>query len=229
MENSPNRFSRFLRLGFWALVLCSILAIVLLVMEWDRFVHTLPGGGGNFQAARIVILVFVNFLFTIVLVTIGLLYLWGRLAKSLPELHGWQAQRCSWRGRVERLHRLRGRTVQRDCPRGRFKRVSRLSRGDIQRCYWVKLVHKLRGRKAQPRRRRKHALGLHRLRGRAVQHWRGGSLLRMLCWLLYASRATGSGAADAVRHLPGSRSGRSEQSLRRLDVRGERRPQLFVH
>jgi esterase/lipase len=93
MENSPNRISRFLRLAFWALVLCSILAIVLLVMEWDQFVHTLPGGGGNFQAVRIVILVFVNFLFTIVLVTIGLLYLWVRLAKSLPELHGWHLQR----------------------------------------------------------------------------------------------------------------------------------------
>ena len=93
MENSPNRISRFLRLAFWALVLCSILAIVLLVMEWDQFVHTLPGGGGNFQAVRIVILVFVNFLFTIVLVTIGLLYLRGRLAKSLPDLQGWHLQR----------------------------------------------------------------------------------------------------------------------------------------
>ena len=93
MEKSPNRISMILRFAFWLLVFCSIFAIVLLVIEWNRFVQTMPDHGWNIQGVQLFILVFVNFLFTIVLVTIGLLYLWVRLAKSLPDLQGWHLQR----------------------------------------------------------------------------------------------------------------------------------------
>ena len=93
MDESPKRLTTILRLAFWVLVCCAIFAVFALFFEWYRFAQTMPDRGWNFRVVRIFGLVFVNFLFAIVLLAIGLLYLWVRLSKSIPDLQGWHLQR----------------------------------------------------------------------------------------------------------------------------------------
>ncbi len=92
MEPSPKRFSIILRIAFWLFVGCAMLSLFALVMEWYRFAQTMPDRGWNLQIFRIFGLAFVNLIFTVILATMGLLYLWVRLAKSLPDLQGWHLQ-----------------------------------------------------------------------------------------------------------------------------------------
>jgi alpha-beta hydrolase superfamily lysophospholipase len=93
MDDSPKRVSTLLRVAVWLFVFCAAMAAVWLFYESFLYVNKMPGEGWDFPALRIAGLVVVNLLFTVVLVTFGLLYLWVRMARSLPDLQGWHIDR----------------------------------------------------------------------------------------------------------------------------------------
>ena len=93
MTDVVKRRSKLLRIGLWVLVVGAALGAVLLVFESYSYAQTMPDKGWNVRVFRIIGLIVVNLVFTAVLVAIGILYLWVRVASSLPDLQGWHTQK----------------------------------------------------------------------------------------------------------------------------------------
>jgi alpha-beta hydrolase superfamily lysophospholipase len=93
MKNSVARSSLLLRIGLWLLLAGAVLAAGSLVLESYTYARSMPDRGWNFQPYRIAGLIIANLVFTILLTSIGMLYLWGRLAGSLPDLQGWHLEK----------------------------------------------------------------------------------------------------------------------------------------
>ncbi len=75
------------------LLTCAALALFWLASECYKFAQSMPDHGWNTQVLRIVALLIANLIFTGIVATIGLLFLWVRLARSLPDLQGWHLQK----------------------------------------------------------------------------------------------------------------------------------------
>ena len=93
MHPSVDARATFLRIGWWLFLACATGAALWLVWETWLYLRVTPDKGWNLQVARIAGLVFLNLLFTAGLAIMATLYLWGRMATSLPELKGWHLQR----------------------------------------------------------------------------------------------------------------------------------------
>ncbi len=93
MKNSVSRLSILLRFCLWLVILLAVVSAVWLVVESYRYAQTMPDRGWNFHVLRIVGLVGVNLVFSAVLAIIGALYLWVRVAGSLPDLQGWHLEK----------------------------------------------------------------------------------------------------------------------------------------
>ena len=72
---------------------CAALAPLWLASECYSFAKSMPDHGWNFQVLRIIALLIANLIFTAIIATLGLLFLWVRLARSLPDLQGWHLQK----------------------------------------------------------------------------------------------------------------------------------------
>lgn len=93
MNNSVTKRSMLLRAATWVFVMFAIITAVWLVAECYDYLHSMPDQGWNLHVARIIGLLITNFLFTIIIAAMVLLYLWVRFAGSLPDLQGWHTQR----------------------------------------------------------------------------------------------------------------------------------------
>ncbi len=82
-----------LRIGWWFLVACAAATALWLVSEGLRAAQDLPDQGWNLRSVGIVGLVLVNLLFTCFFAIVGFVYLWGRMANSLPDLQRWHLER----------------------------------------------------------------------------------------------------------------------------------------
>lgn len=89
MNDSVRKRSLLLRIAVWLVVVCAVVAPIWLGFEFYQYVQSIPGKGWDFRIARIVGLLFANSIFTAVVAVLGLLFLWVRLAASLPDLQGW--------------------------------------------------------------------------------------------------------------------------------------------
>jgi esterase/lipase len=92
MDIPVSRRPKLIRFALWLLVVCAVLAALGLIYESARFASSMPDRGWNFQILRLVGLVGANLLFTAVLAVAAVLYLWVRIASSLPALRGWHIQ-----------------------------------------------------------------------------------------------------------------------------------------
>jgi alpha-beta hydrolase superfamily lysophospholipase len=92
MDISVSRRPKLIRFALWLLVVCAVLAAIGLIYESARFARSMPDRGWNFQILRLVGLVGANLIFTAVLAVAAVLYLWVRIASSLPALRGWHIQ-----------------------------------------------------------------------------------------------------------------------------------------
>lgn len=93
MNNAVAKKSILLRVGIWILLACAALAPVWLVYECYLYVQSIPDRGWDAQVLRIIALLILNIAFTAVVAAIGLLFLWVRMASSLPDLRGWHLQK----------------------------------------------------------------------------------------------------------------------------------------
>ena len=93
MNNSVTKWPTILRLVISFLVICAVLAPIWLICECYEYSQSVPNQGFDFQIARIVALFVANLMLTAAIACMALLYLWVRLAKSLPDLQGWHLQR----------------------------------------------------------------------------------------------------------------------------------------
>lgn len=93
MSSPITRYSRLIRVAVWLLVLCAVLASASLIYEAYQYVQAMPDRGWNARVFRLVGLVAANLIFTAVLAILAVLYLWGRVASSLPDLQGWHLQK----------------------------------------------------------------------------------------------------------------------------------------
>jgi alpha-beta hydrolase superfamily lysophospholipase len=93
MNNSVTKRSKLLRLATWLLVICAVIAPVWLSFECYSYVQSMPDRGWDFQVGRIVVLLVASLIFTVIIAIMVILYLWVRLAKSLPDLQGWHLQK----------------------------------------------------------------------------------------------------------------------------------------
>ena len=53
----------------------------------------MPDHGWNFQIGRIIALFLLCLILTAIIAIMAILFLWVRLAKSLPDLQGWHSQK----------------------------------------------------------------------------------------------------------------------------------------
>jgi alpha-beta hydrolase superfamily lysophospholipase len=83
------------------LVAIAAWAAFSLIIEWYHFTQSMPDQGWNLQVARLVGLVFLNFVFTAVLAIVFALFLWVRLAGNLPDLQGWHLHKPESEFRAE--------------------------------------------------------------------------------------------------------------------------------
>ncbi len=93
MNNSVSKTSKLIRCAIWILVICAAVAPIWLAIECYNIARSLPDHGWNFHVARVLVLLVANFIFTALIAIITLLFLWVRLAKSLPDLQGWHLQK----------------------------------------------------------------------------------------------------------------------------------------
>ena len=93
MQSSVDTCSTLLRFAWWTFVGCAGLAAAWLLAETWWFLQTLPDPGWNLQALRIIGLVIVNLIFSCTLAVTAALYLWAKVATSLPDLQGWHIDR----------------------------------------------------------------------------------------------------------------------------------------
>jgi alpha-beta hydrolase superfamily lysophospholipase len=93
MNNSITKRSILLRLVIWTALLCAIAAPIWLSFECYRYFQSMPGGVWDLRVARIGGLLIANLIFTAVVAIMLILYLWVRMAKSLPDLQGWHLER----------------------------------------------------------------------------------------------------------------------------------------
>lgn len=93
MISTVDLRARLLRVAWWLFVFCAALAGLWLIVEAWRFAQVLPNHGWNFQFARIVVLVCLNFVLTALLASAAALYFWARKANALPDLRGWHLER----------------------------------------------------------------------------------------------------------------------------------------
>jgi alpha-beta hydrolase superfamily lysophospholipase len=93
MKNSVTKRSMLLRLATWVIVLLAVVTAVWLIAECYNYLQSTPDRGWNFQVARIIGLLVTNLIFTVIIVSMVLLYLWVRMAESLPDLQGWHLDR----------------------------------------------------------------------------------------------------------------------------------------
>ena len=93
MKNATARRTILIRFLLGLLVLLFFLAAAALLFEGYRISRVMPGKGWNSQAARLIVLVLVNLVFSAVLVAAVLLLLWVRAARALPDLRGWHLEK----------------------------------------------------------------------------------------------------------------------------------------
>lgn len=93
MNNAVTQKSIVLRVAIWILLACAALAPVWLVYECYHYVQSNPDRGWDSRVLRIIALLILNIAFTAVVASIGLLFLWVRMAGSLPDLQGWHLQK----------------------------------------------------------------------------------------------------------------------------------------
>lgn len=89
MEPTVQQKSKLLRFAFWIVVALATLTVFGLISEWISLTRQVPGSRWSMPVLRIAILGFINLLFTVGLAVAGALYLWARMAHSLPDLNGW--------------------------------------------------------------------------------------------------------------------------------------------
>jgi alpha-beta hydrolase superfamily lysophospholipase len=92
-NNAVTKKSMLFRLLIWLLLICAALAPFWLAYECYLYVQSVPDRGWDLHVLRIIALLILNLVFTAVVATIGLLFLWVRLARSLPDLQGWHLQK----------------------------------------------------------------------------------------------------------------------------------------
>lgn len=92
-SDTVTKRSKLLRLAMGLLLIGAALAPVWLTYEWYDFAKSMPDRGWNFQVYRIIGLVVANLIFTAILAIMAILFLWVRLANSLPDLQGWHLQK----------------------------------------------------------------------------------------------------------------------------------------
>ena len=90
MASTVKQKSTLLRLATWSLVVVAIVMAAWLVYELYEYLPTLVD---RTRGYRLIGLVVTNLVFTAMLVVIGLLFLWVRMARSLPDLQGWHIQK----------------------------------------------------------------------------------------------------------------------------------------
>ncbi len=93
MSQTVKQRSLLIRFALWAVLILSALALVGLISEWINFIRSMPGDRWRYPVIRLVLLGIANLIFTAVLASIGALYLWVRMARSLPDLKGWHVQK----------------------------------------------------------------------------------------------------------------------------------------
>ncbi len=85
--------SRWLRIALWLAVILGVLAVLGLVFEWINFTRGMHDRRWNARVIRLVLLGVANLVFTAFLASIVVVYLWARMARSLPDLQGWHIQK----------------------------------------------------------------------------------------------------------------------------------------
>lgn len=89
MENAVSRRSILLRVALGLLIAGAGVAAVWLVVDGYTYASSRPGRGWDLRLLRLTGIVLVNFIFSLILGGIGLLFAWVRLSNALPELKGW--------------------------------------------------------------------------------------------------------------------------------------------
>ena len=89
MGQTVQQRSRLLRVAVWGVVFLAALAAVGLVLEWINVTRGMPGH----RVIRLVLWGAANLIFTGCLAAIAALYLWARMARSLPDLMPWHVQK----------------------------------------------------------------------------------------------------------------------------------------
>lgn len=92
MEISVSQRPKLIRFALLLLIVCAVLAAIGLIYESSIFARSMPDRGWNFRVLRLIGLVSANLVFTAVLAVAAVLYLWVRIARSLPALRGWHLQ-----------------------------------------------------------------------------------------------------------------------------------------
>lgn len=91
MTNQTQRRTNIMRIGLAVFLGCAVLAAASLLLEFARFSPTLWGHWDR-GVVRLLVLVLLNLIFSSILAFIGLLTLWVRVSKNLPDLCGWHLQ-----------------------------------------------------------------------------------------------------------------------------------------
>ena len=92
MGQTVRRRSQLLRIAVGLVLVLAALAVVGLVFEWINFAGKMPDRGSSLPVLRLVLLGIANLIFTGILAAIASLFLWARMARSLPDLQGWHLQ-----------------------------------------------------------------------------------------------------------------------------------------
>jgi alpha-beta hydrolase superfamily lysophospholipase len=74
------------------LIVVAIMAGILLVVQSYSLLRGVALGDLGSPLVRLLLLVFANLVLTSILVSVGLLYLWGQLSRNLPDLSGWHLE-----------------------------------------------------------------------------------------------------------------------------------------
>lgn len=93
MKTSVTTRSKLLRFASWILGIGAVVAPIWLAFECYNFAQSMPDHGWNFQVGKIIGLLLANLMFNAVVAIMALLFLWVRMASTLPDLQGWHLQR----------------------------------------------------------------------------------------------------------------------------------------
>jgi alpha-beta hydrolase superfamily lysophospholipase/uncharacterized membrane protein len=90
----PQTFrARLIRLAIWLLIVLAVFAAIGLLIEVSKMARGVPGQSQDFRLLSVAGLIAANLVFTAVLAIVAVLFLWVRVASSLPNLRGWHMQR----------------------------------------------------------------------------------------------------------------------------------------
>ncbi|MGI9473654.1 MAG: alpha/beta hydrolase [Rubripirellula sp.] len=84
--------SQILRFAIWLVVSLAVLTVIGLVFEWINYTSALPGRGLDLRTLRLALLAVANLIFTGVLASVLAIFLWTRVAHTLPDLQGWHLE-----------------------------------------------------------------------------------------------------------------------------------------